>query len=93
MKTGKERQKKYRLKKASEGKQSVTVFLSTKAYNFLEEKKDDISTNYSDVIDKALIFYKDSIIETKRNGLVILDKQDTQPKKKRLAWFGRKEKK
>ncbi|KPA16093.1 hypothetical protein MHK_003721 [Candidatus Magnetomorum sp. HK-1] len=97
MKTGKERQKKYRLKKISEGKKPVTVFLSEKAYSFL---KNGPSQNYSEAIDKALIFYQTSTVtKTKKNGLVMLDKQTSQiesetpeTNKKRRLWFGKKRK-
>ena len=91
MMTGKERQEKYRRKKISEGKKTVTVFLSEKAYSFLRE---GASKNYSETIDKAVLFYQSS---TKpRNGLVLLDDQKPSSKKsepkKRRFWFGKNRK-
>ncbi|ETR66256.1 MAG: hypothetical protein OMM_13040 [Candidatus Magnetoglobus multicellularis str. Araruama] len=96
--TGKERQEKYRLKKISEGKKPVTVFLSEKAHSFLRE---GASSNYSETIDKAVLFYQSSIVIKPRNGIVLLDdrkspKQDQpktpKPTKKRRWPFGRNRK-
>ena len=95
MMTGKERQEKYRRKKVSEGKKPVTVFLSEKAHSFLKE---GASKNYSETIDKAVLFYQSSIVTKPRNGLVLLDdeqepskKPKSKPKKRRF-WFGKNRK-
>jgi len=96
MMTGKERQEKYRRKKVSEGRKPVTVFLSEKAHSFLKE---GASSNYSEIIDKAVLFYQSSIVVKPRNGLVLLDDEqkpssknpEAKPKKRRF-WFGKKQK-
>lgn len=55
MKTGKERIRRWRERNKMEGRKSVTIVISNKAYYVLSKEKQKTGDNYGTIIEKALL--------------------------------------
>ena len=58
MGTGKERIRRWRERNKMEGKKSVTIIISNKAYHVLSKEKEKTGDNYGTIIEKALLSMK-----------------------------------
>ncbi len=58
MGTGKERIRRWRERNKMEGKKSVTIIISNKAYYALSEEKEKTGDNYGTIVEKALLNMK-----------------------------------
>jgi hypothetical protein len=58
MKTGKERIRRWRERNKMEGRQSVTITISKKAYYVLSKEKEKTGDNYGTIVEKALLNMK-----------------------------------
>jgi hypothetical protein len=58
MGTGKERIRKWRERNKMEGRQSVTIVISKKAYHVLSKEKEKTGDNYGTIVEKALLNMK-----------------------------------
>ncbi|MGZ6236661.1 MAG: hypothetical protein ACXWMJ_05025 [Syntrophales bacterium] len=58
MVTGKERIRRWRERNKVEGRKSVTIVLSKKAYHVLSEEKEKTADNYGAIVERALLNMK-----------------------------------
>ena len=58
MGTGKERIRRWRERNKTEGRQSVTIVISKKAYYVLSKEKEKTGDNYGTIVEKALLNMK-----------------------------------
>ncbi|MGZ6249648.1 MAG: hypothetical protein ACXWMC_08550 [Syntrophales bacterium] len=58
MVTGKERIRRWRERNKVEGRKSVTIVISKKAYHVLSEEKERTSDNYGAIVERALLNMK-----------------------------------
>ena len=58
METGKERIRRWRERNKMEGRKSVTIVISKKAYHVLSKEKEKTGDNYGAIVEKALLNIK-----------------------------------
>lgn len=58
MGTGKERIRKWRERNKTEGRKSVTIVISKRAYYVLSKEKEKTGDNYGNIVEKALLNMK-----------------------------------
>ena len=58
METGKERIRRWRERNKMEGRKSVTIVISKKAYHVLSKEKEKTGDNYGTIVEKALLNIK-----------------------------------
>ena len=58
METGKERIRRWRERNKMEGRKSVTIVISKKAYYILSKEKEKTGDNYGTIVEKALLNMK-----------------------------------